>query len=326
MAAQDVPNPLIKRVELKPGSAAATKTRLDQILDEKEESAARRYSAATLETMALEAENEARRLRGEPPKNNGGNGMDDTEQATEKKVKVMNSARALLEAGMDAADVGRMLMNMPPAMGNNQPLVQPAQGMGVKEIVTLVDMITGKRDEVDIKALLVNMNKRLEAIESGKIKTRRRDDDDDGNDDRPRRVDPVTYAKQQITATTDLINGLADLGLIQKPGAGNAESIEMLKEKNRHDEQILAVKSHADYEAKLGETIATIPEQVGKGIGKLFLEGDDGEEPVQNSNKPMMQHVKCECGQDITIPPNITKFTCPKCGAKYEDKGAPEKK
>ena len=324
MAAQDVPNPLIHKVELKPGGAAATKTKLDQIMEEREENAAKRYSAATLEAMALEAENEARRLKGEPPKNGVNNDNDDLGQNTEKKVKVMNSAKALLDAGMDPADVGRMLLNMPPATSRNEPIMQSTNGMGVKAVITLVDMISGKRDEQDIKALLINMNKRLEAIESGKIKPRRRDDDDD-DDGRPRRVDPVTYAKQQIQATSELVSGLADLGLIQKPGAGAASSIEMEKEKNRHEEQMLAVKSHADYEHKLADTVASIPEQVGVGIGKLFLE-DDGDGKSDNNNTPALPRFKCECGNEIVVPPNTKRFKCPKCGAIYEDKPPEEKK
>ena len=328
MAAQDVPNPLIHKVELKPGGAAATKSRLDQIMEEKEETAARRYSAATLETMALEAENEARRLRGDPPKNNGGNGMDDPEQGAEKKVKVMNSAKALIDAGMDPADVGRMLLNMPPAVNTRQVDAQPTQGGNyVKDVVSIVDLVVGKREDADIKALLVNMNKRLESIESGKTKLRRRDDDDDDGDGRSRRYDPISQMKQQAEAVKMWQETLEGMGLSQKPGSAASESIEMVKEKNRHEEQLLAVKSHAEYEAKLGETVASIPEKVGQGIGRLFLDGDDEEEPAaKGSNAPLMQHVKCECGQSITVPPGIKQFTCPKCGSKYEAKDEPEKK
>lgn len=140
-----------------------------------------------------------------------------------------------------------------------------------------------------------------------------------------RRVDPVTYAKQQIQATSELVSGLADLGLIQKPGAGAASSIEMEKEKNRHEEQMLAVKSHADYEHKLADTVASIPEQVGVGIGKLFLE-DDGDGKSDNNNTPALPRFKCECGNEIVVPPNTKRFKCPKCGAIYEDKPPEEKK
>ena len=69
MAVQDAPNPLVHRVEMNPkNEERKAKTELDRVLEEKEVRAAKRYSAAELEKMALEAENEAARLRGEPPK------------------------------------------------------------------------------------------------------------------------------------------------------------------------------------------------------------------------------------------------------------------
>ena len=73
MTVQDVPNPLIHRVTMNPGNETRkAKTKLDEVLEEKEARAAIRYSAAEMEKMALESENEAARLRGSPPPHLGG--------------------------------------------------------------------------------------------------------------------------------------------------------------------------------------------------------------------------------------------------------------
>ncbi|MBU0778169.1 hypothetical protein KKF82_07915 [Patescibacteria group bacterium] len=317
MTVRDAPNPLVHRVEMNPGNEVRkAKTRLDEIFDEREERAAKRFSAAELEKMALESENEAARLRGEPPKYkyHGGEEVSDDEKEkkkqdeVEQRERLMASATALINSGLDPKQVGQMLLGLTPtpAGGGYPPAVQ---GMGFEEVLKIVTLIVGKRETDEIKGLMNSLDKRIDELAKGggaaKIETQRQ-------------LTPMDYAKQQV----EYISALEELGIIRKPEARTAqgESLDVVKEQNRHKEKMEEISGDKDYKEKLVNIATELPERIGRGIAGQFTEEETGG-GMGSSVSSSLEYKTCTeegCGFKIQIPPNAgNEIECPKCGAVY---------
>jgi len=316
----DAPNPLIHKVEMNPGNEVRkAKTKLDEVLDERETRAAQRYSAATLEQMAIDAENEVARARGEPPKYKYHGGEEVTDEEKEKKKqeeaeqreKLMDSARALIDSGLDPKQVGQMLLGLTPtSTGGFPPAVQ---GMGFDEVMKMVTFIVGKKETDELKGIIASLDKRLDDLAKGggaggKIET-------------PRPLSPMEYAKQQV----EYINALKELGLIKEPviTGPSGEPLDIVKERNRHEERMEEVRGETDYKKTLGQTITEIPERIGRGIAGRISEEEEG---GGGSHSSSLEYITCEgCGTRFPIPPNAgSQIECPKCQSVYTKKGTAE--
>lgn len=320
MTVRDAPNPLVHRVELNPGNEERkAKTELDRVLDEKEVRAAKRYSAAELEKMALESENEAARLRGEPPKHRyykEGEDMTDEEkekkkqEEAEQREKLMASATALISSGIDPKQVGQMLLGLAPTSAAGYP---PAvQGMGFDEVLKIVTLIVGKRETDEIKGLMASLDKRIDELAKG---------GGGGRVEIPRPLSPMEYAKQQV----EYIEALKALGLIKEPvvTGPSGEPLEVVKERNRHDEKMQEIKDEGDYKKSLAGTVADIPERIGYGMAGRFNEEGEDRGGSHSSN---LEYITCdECKIRFPVPPNAgNEVVCPKCGATYTRGGTAE--
>ena len=324
MAVQDAPNPIVHRVSLNPGNETRkAKTRLDEIFEEREEMAAKRYSAAELEKMAIEAENETARLRGEPPKykHYGGETVDeekkkeDEEKLAKQREQLTNSARALLDSGMEPKQVGQMLLGLPSAGG---AVTMPAQGMGFEEVMKLVTFVVGKREADELKGIIASLDKKIEEL--SKNPPRREE---------TRQLDPMTFAKQQAETLKIYHSTLDDLGMIPKQGpvTSSGEPIEIVKEKNRHAEKMEEIKADKEYKTNITEIAAEIPERIGRGIAGQLSESEE-EEEEHHSNGSGLEHIICateDCETKIYITPQTgSQVECPKCGAIYQRKSRVE--
>ncbi|GAI77868.1 unnamed protein product, partial [marine sediment metagenome] len=213
------------------------KTKLDEVLEEKEARAAIRYSAAEMEKMALESENEAARLRGEPPKHKtyGGEGMTEEERGkeNERKQVLMEQARALIENGMEPRQVGQMLMGLTvtPATAGSPP----TQGMGFDDVMKIVTLVVGKRETDELKGIIASLDKKVSELSKG----------GGGGATAYKPLSPMDYAKQQV----EYINALKELGLITQTVARTetGEPLDVVREKNRHTEKIEEMKADREY-------------------------------------------------------------------------------
>lgn len=305
MAVQDAPNPLVHRVIMNPGNEERkVKTELDRVLEEKEVRAAKRYSAAELEKMALESENEAARLRGEPPKYKyGGLEMNEDRKKEEeaRRQQLLTSAKALIESGMEPSQVGQMLLGLTPT--GTAPAA--AQGMGVDDVLKIVNLVVGKKETDELKTLIAHLSKTVDDLAKG----------GGGKAEIAKPPTPMEYAKQQV----DYIDALKKLGLIpEKPPVvtDTGESLEVVKERHRHDEKMDEIKADRAYKQDLTNIATEIPERIGRGIaGELATgEGEGGGGGLET--------LECtDCHFKIPITPETgDKVTCPKCEAVYSRK------
>lgn len=321
MAVQDAPNPIIHRVSMNPGNEQTkAKTELDRVLEDKELRAAKRYSAAELEKMALESENEAARLRGEPPKHKsyGGEEMTDEEKAKkeEERKRLLDSAKALIDSGMEPKQVGQMLLGLVPTQGAAG--YPPAQGMGLDDVIKIVNLVTEKKETSELKAVIASLDKKVDDLARGGGKGK----------DEAKPIDPITFARQQAEMTKAYVETLKDLGIIKEPvvTTEKGEPLEVVKEKHRHEERMEEVKTDRSYKETLGETLSNIPERIGRGIAGQISEGEEEE-----SNKgSALESLICQeegCGTKIYITPTSgNQVTCPKCGSIYTRKETVETK
>jgi ribosomal protein S27E len=294
------------------------KTKLDEVLEEKETRAAIRYSAAEMEKMAIESENEAARLRGEPPRHkyHGGDEMSDEDkekkkqEEAEQKAALLTSATSLINSGLDPKQVGQMLMGLnptPATMG-----YAPAQGMGFDEVMKMITFIVGKKETDELKGIIASLDKRLDDL--SKVGTGRREE--------ARPIDPITFAKQQAEAVAAWHEAIQVI--IPKPGpvSDKGEPIEVVKERNRHDEKMEEIKGDLNYKKSLTDIATDIPERIGRGIAGRFAEEEESVgmgSSVSSKGNSSLEHIVCaDCGFKIQVPPNAGKeIECPKCGAVY---------
>lgn len=308
----DIPNPIVHKVEVKPvNEIRKVKTRLDEILEEKENRAAMRYSAAEMEKMALESENEAARLRGEPPKHKTYHGGDNVEENGKRKEdeakrreQLTTSAIALINSGMEPAQVGQMLMGLP-VMQPGMPGLPVAQGMTLKDVQTIVGWITERKEADEIKSLIKDLSDKISVIERGGTA---------GKKDETKPIDPITFARQQAEAVKAWNEALRELMPKSPPTAERGEPIEVVKERNRHEEKMEEIKGDTKYKNELIKVASEIPERIGAGWAGQFSSEDKGE---PNSG---LEYIVCseeDCGARIYAPADADNLTCPKCGAVY---------
>lgn len=323
MTVQEVPNPLVHKVTIgAEGGLKRARTKLEDILAQKEELAAQRYSAAELDKMAIEAENEASRMRGEPPvhKPKTDDDEDDkVEQRDEKKrQRIMNAAKALIDSGADPNTVARMMLQIP---GENHASA-PQNGTSITDLTAamkdLNDIVAtqvaartsgkdGGSDDVvkELKQEIKELRGSITAMASGNAN----------------KIDPLTAAKNQAVAMNEMSSAMlqyaTSLGWAP-PGKGGTgkltDSIEEIKEKNRHDEKMAELKQENDHKDKLVEIAASIPERIGEGAAKYYRSSSN----TQDSGDGF-EHIRCtDCGTDIVITPKTgDRVKCPKCGMVY---------
>lgn len=325
MAVQDVPSPLVHRVSLNPGNETRkAKTRLEEIFEEREERAAKRYSAAELEKMAIESENETARLRGEPPRHKyyGGEGMTDEERAkkeedeakqVEQKAKLMASAKSLIDSGMEPAQVGQMLLGLPITGQPGSPTV--TQGMTLKDVKEIIDMTTEKKEASELRVLIASLDKKIDDFVKG-----------GGGKGASVPIDTATFAKQQADSVIAWHKALQEITPKAPPASVAGEPLVVVQEKNRHEEKMEEIKVEREYKESISTTLGEIPERIGYGYAARVREEGEG----SSGDSGGLEYIMCTnegCNTKIYITPDTgDQVTCPKCQMVYQRRQTAESK
>lgn len=290
------------------GTKEKPETTLDKVLTWKEDMTARRYRAAELERMALEAENEARKLRGEPPIH-GGVPMDEEKKKEEEaklREQISTTAVMLLEKGVDPKVVGQYILGSTPVT----PITLSSTGMPSPQGLTLADvkeifaMASERKEPVELKEIL---NHLTDEVKSLKERT-----------NQP--VDWVAFGRQQAEMTKVYYETLKEAGIIKEPESRvtyQGEPLEVVKEKNRHDERMQEIMADREYKQDITRIASEIPERIGRGIaGQFSEEGGSG----SGGGKGLEYTICTEkgCGTKIYFTPESKTITCPKCGTVYD--------
>lgn len=311
MAVQDIPNPIVHKVTLPGNERVKAKTKIEEIMAERETRAAQRYSIAELEKMALEAENEAARLRGEPPKykyHTGGEELNEEERKKreEQRQQLMDSAKALIDSGMEPKQVGQMLLGLPFTGQPGSPVV--AQGLVLDDVLKIVNLVTEKKEMSEIRSIIATLDKKIDDLA-------KRGNRHGENTNPPA---PQDVIRQYTDAIVALNAAMDELRPKSPPLSEKGEPLEVVRERNRHDEKMEEIRDERAYKKALVEIAGDIPERVGMGIAGQIGEGNDRGHADGN-----LEILQCEeCHEKIYITPDTgNQVTCPKCQSVYTRHG-----
>lgn len=133
-------------------------------------------------------------------------------------------------------------------------------------------------------------------------------------------LDPIAFAKQQAGAVAAWHKAIQEL--TPPPVTSTGEPLEVVQERHRHEEKMEEVKADKAYKEKLGETMANLPESIGRGLGRQIIEGEES----KGGGGGGLDSIVCECGNKIHITPGADRVTCGKCGTIYSRTGEVETK
>ncbi len=231
------------------------------------------------------------------------------------KEWLTDMAQGLLERGMDPAVVGRTIDYL---LGNSSfPSVgmpgngAPAGGMSFTDMKELFKMgQESNKSDPALASILEKLTNKLEAVE--KLAAAPRNE----------AARPRTAFIVKSDNTLEEVPLDRPILLEPKPAAGG-KSIEMIKEENRHAEEIERLKTDKDYKTSLANTVASIPEKVGRGLASQALgeeEDEAGAGAGAAARKIETEQFKCTeatCGKEFAITKGALRVQCPHCGSIY---------
>lgn len=218
-------------------------------------------------------------------------------------------AQGLLERGLDPSVVGRTIDYL---LGTNAqfPTVgvpgaaAPAQGMTFTDMKEIFKMgQEANKTDPAIAAILERLTDKVTDLES-KISR------PSGNENPPKRSYVLIKADNTIKEIE------ADGPVFLEPGAATGEPLEVVKEKNRHEEEMEKVRNDKNYKEGLVNTLADIPESIGRGLANDVRESTPVRQPAPQTGG--LETIDCDtCHAKIYYSPDTTKVTCAKCGSVY---------
>ncbi len=282
-------------------------------------SAKARQVKADLELRAREAEEKTARY-----KSGGGDGSNnDQAERTKLRLELTANAMQLLEKGVDPHVVAQYILG---TSGPNISITPGGgggvQGFTIADVITLVDKVRGNSgpsaEVLALQKTIDEMRAELKNLKPSAPTTP---------------VDPVTAQANSLESLNKLVDNLVKAGFVVRPGTSGTntgESIEMVKEKNRHDEKLAEIKEQEKYHGGLIETLQDTAERVGEGLAKNTERkaGDVEEDAAAPMNGPARETFTCpDCKTKIPIYPETgNQITCTKCGIVYTRKGTVEVK
>ncbi len=222
------------------------------------------------------------------------------------------TAKAMLDMGIPPAVVASYLT------GSTTPQVPIAfqgggnQGLTLTDVLALVDRMNSSRANSEIESIIREMRDEIKAIK---------------NTPPAARVDPVAAQTSQLEGLGNLITALEKLGVVQRPGTAAAvaagEPIEVVREKNRHEEKLAEIEIDKNHKEQVGNLLAELPERIGAGVAGQLLSGGDKPPVAQTAqaetfNCPHKDEATGKvCGTVILVPQGAVKVECPTCHTMY---------
>ncbi len=254
---------------------------------------------AQLELRAREAESRARQYdtTGRPAaeENNG-------DAKIRAKQEMIGNSLVLLERGVDPDVVARYIIGSqgaayPVNFGGGQ------QGLTINDIKTIVDMVKGSGGlDPQVAEVIRSLKEKVDSLKPA------------GNN---APVNPIDAAMTGVKAINDLVNSFVEAGLVVRPGNGHeGESIDEIREKNRHDERMVELDNDKDYKSNMADIASQIPERIGRGLAAdMRHRGGQG-----GGKGGVLDSFPCEkCGAKILVTPETgNRVKCGNCGMVYE--------
>lgn len=263
---------------------------------------------ATMELRAREAE---ARLRDQ-----GGNKVEKDEEEKAKKEtrlreQITASAMMMLEKGIDPAIVGQYIMGSTPVTPITVSGSGPAhQGLTISDVRAIFELVSANKGTSELTTILTSLKDEIKNIGKG------------GNGGHEY-ASPLEQAKMQAQMIKATIDAFRDAGLIKEgTTVTTGESIEVVRERNRHEEELEKIRADKDFKDKLADTAESIPEMIGMGgAAHIMSKKTSPKPPASNQAKSSLSFKICDdCGTKIYYGPETgNEIVCPnpKCNAVY---------
>ena len=222
---------------------------------------------------------------------------------------LLDYTQGMLEKGLDPITVGKLVDYL---LGGSQfPQIgmpgagAPPQGITFADMMSFAKMMQeNNRADPTLTALLTKLTEKVEAVE--KIAAARP------------AAEPVKRSAFIIKADGNLEEVSLDRPILlePKPSAIDGKPIEVVKEENRHLEKMEELKTDKEHKKSIADTLASIPEKIGRGLAGQALGEEEEVEPGSGAVAKIadQEHFKCEqCGTEFMIPVDALTITCPNC-------------
>jgi hypothetical protein len=213
--------------------------------------------------------------------------------------EIGTTAKYLLDMGIPPAVVASYLTSsstpaIPIALGGNQG------GITIKDVFEIVDRLNANRSNPELAKILETLTAKVEALER-------------------KPAPPEPPAKKSfifVKADGTIEEIAADRPLILEPKPATGEPIELVKEKNRHNEKMEEIKVDQEYKTGVVDALGNLAEDIGAGAASQVLGQKEG--PKEKTGG-VLETVQCSgCHATIYVTPETDKVTCAKCGVVSE--------
>ncbi len=235
-------------------------------------------------------------------------GAKTAEGALRERAEVIEQAKALYCSCIDAGGDPKRCADMVAGLIPTQPGASSPQATSITELVGALKTLDDLRGpNAGMEALKLSFDSLAAEIRQGR-----------GNVNQP--LDPVAFAKQQAEALKEWKKVIDE---INPSPAGTGEPLEVVKEKNRHDEQMETIRDEREYKESITEIASSIPERIGKGMARRHEKGSSSD---SGDGLPYISCTEKGCGTKIYYTPESQKITCPKCQTVYDREEKSEEK
>jgi hypothetical protein len=317
---------------------------LDELLAEMEKEDLTEAKKTKLKLHIAEMKARIRELENRPAGgqqvSEGARGPSREEVLADMRREVAENAVAFLQQNVPPDHVGRYLTNamsgLSGAMGvpggtTDIPgmivaianAIKPSSNGSDSRVVQLLEKLSdnSERERLQMMKDMADQNRAILEEIKNLVKTNA-EKKEAGGSEKPAKS-RVTVIKPDFT----LMEFDADKPIIvpaPAPGTQGGDSLEVLREKHRHEEEMETRRADNDNKREMRKIMGEIPERIGHGLASRAVSGEEGEaEEEEPQNKGNLQFWKCtngDCGFNIPIPPGAEAIECPKCKAIYEKK------
>jgi len=288
---------------------------LETTISKVENSEARRLLVAQAKSLRASLELEEKQTQEKIRRIEEGRGenQESKEQEGDReltKANITANALLLLEKGVPANVVGQYLIG---SQASGIPINFGGgggqQGLTMADVVQIFTLAKGEKGtDPELKAILAALTDKVKTIEVALANVGKEE---------PKKAWVIhpDGTKEEIKAGEPIV--------IKPPVANTGETVEQLKEKNRHEEALATISNDKDYKEKVANTLASLPEKIGAGLAASIQDAEQPPNPATRKASDAIAYLKCEtenCGYSIPYPLTATKIVCPKCRAIYERK------
>jgi len=222
---------------------------------------------------------------------------------------LLDYTQGMLEKGLDPITVGKLVDYL---LGGSQfPQIgmpgagAPPQGITFADMMSFAKMMQeNNKVDLTLTALLTKLSDKIEAVE--KIAAAR----------------PAAQPERKTAFIIKADNTLEEVPLDRpillepKASAIDGKPIEVVKEENRHSEEIERLKNDKDHKKNLSDALGSISKNIGRGLAAQALGEEEGNAPEAGAvaKTAEQEQFRCDqCGTEFMIPADALTITCPNC-------------